>query len=91
MIRLIYFQELEVSEIKPASHIALISIISGLFHTRYLHCCSLASERSELDTIKGNSIENRGYLFIYMGGHMYVICTLTLDPIPNFTKPNLLV
>ncbi len=37
----------------------------------------LASERSERDTYRGNTIENRGclfiYLFIYMFGRMYVI------------------
>ncbi len=48
------------------------------------------------DTIRDNTIENRGYfcLFVYMCGHMYVIYTLTLayflislvvDPVPNFT------
>ncbi len=43
--RLIYFYEPEVSEIKPGSelfcHFTLLSAISGLFYTRYLHCCSL--------------------------------------------------
>ncbi len=42
----------------------------------------LASERSERDTYRGNTIENRGclfiYLFIYMFGRMYVI--LNFDP-----------
>ncbi len=33
----------------------------------------LASER---DTIRGNSIENREYLFIYMFGRTYVIFVL---------------
>ncbi len=41
MSRLIYFQEPKASEIKPESEIShhntLISVISGLFHTRYLH------------------------------------------------------
>ncbi len=46
------------------------------------------------------SIENRGYLFIYMWdmwGHTYVICTLILAyfcgslSVPNFTKQNPLV
>ncbi len=38
MSRLIYFHEPEESEIKPESeiscHITLMSVISGLFHTR---------------------------------------------------------
>ncbi len=42
----------------------------------------LASERSERDTYRGNTIENRGclfiYLFVYMYGRMYVI--LYFDP-----------
>ncbi len=37
--RLIYFHEPKASEIKPkseiSSHITLMSVISGLFHTRY--------------------------------------------------------
>ncbi len=45
MSRQIYFHEPEASEIKPESeisrHITLLSVISGLFHTRYLHYCSL--------------------------------------------------
>ncbi len=40
--RLIYFHKPEESEIKPeseiSSHIILTRVISGLFHTRYLHC-----------------------------------------------------
>ncbi len=64
----------------------------------------LASERSERDTYRGNTIENRGclfiYLFIYMFGRMYVIlyfdppyfCVRSaFDPVPNFTKQNPLV
>ncbi len=39
--RLIYFQEPKIVKIKPeseiSSHITLRSVISGLFHTRYLH------------------------------------------------------
>ncbi len=35
----------------------------------------LASER---DTLRGNTIENRGYLFIYIFGRTYVI--LYFDP-----------
>ncbi len=27
-------------ESEISCHITLISVISGLFHTRYLHCCS---------------------------------------------------
>ncbi len=42
----------------------------------------LASERSERDTYRGNTIENRGclfiYLFVYMYGRMNVI--LYFDP-----------
>ncbi len=42
----------------------------------------LASERSERDTYRGNTIENRGclfiYLFVYMFGRTYVI--LYFDP-----------
>ncbi len=41
---LVYFHEPEASEIKPESEIsstiALTSVISGLFHTRYLRCYS---------------------------------------------------
>ncbi len=37
----------------------------------------LASERSERDTYRGNTIENRGCLFIYMDVRMS-FCTLTL-------------
>ncbi len=41
MSRLIYFHEPQASENKPeseiSSHITLMSVISGLFHTRYLH------------------------------------------------------
>ncbi len=46
------------------------------------HTTSLASERSERDTYRGNTIENRGclfiYLFVYMFGRTYVI--LYFDP-----------
>ncbi len=61
----------------------------------------LASERSERDTYRGNTIENRGclfiYLFIYMFGRMYVILYVdppyfcvrsAFDPVPIFTKQN---
>ncbi len=34
-----------------------------------MYAYSLASERSERDTTRGNSIENQGYLFIYK--HMF--------------------
>ncbi len=66
--------------------------IAGTKQLRYLEVIS------ERDTIRGDSIENRGYLFIYMWGCTYVICTLTFAyfcvclvvyPIPNFTKQNL--
>ncbi len=44
MSRLIYFREPEGVKIKPeseiSSHITLMSVISGLFHTRYLYYCS---------------------------------------------------
>ncbi len=39
---------------------------------------SLASERSERDTIRGNSIENRGYSYIYVWTYVRHFCTLTL-------------
>ncbi len=42
----------------------------------------LASERSERDTYRGNTIENRGCLFCVS----YVV-----DPVPNCTKQNPLV
>ncbi len=57
----------------------------------------LVSERSERDTYRGNTIENRECLFIYMYGRMYVIlyfdppyfCVCSaFDPVPNFTKQN---
>ncbi len=32
----------------------------------------LASERSERDTYRGNTIENRGYLFIYLFIYLYI-------------------
>ncbi len=45
----------------------------------------LASERSERDTYRGNTIENRGCLFIYLFIYLYIcldvrmsFCTLTL-------------
>ena len=38
----------------------------------------LASERSEQDTLRGETIENRGCLFVYMFGRTYVI--LYFDP-----------
>ncbi len=38
----------------------------------------LASERSERDTYRDNTIENRGCLFVYMFGRTYVI--LYFDP-----------
>ncbi len=44
MSRLIYFHEPEAVKIKPeseiSSHITLTSVISGLFHTRYLYYSS---------------------------------------------------
>ncbi len=39
------------------------------------YCYSIIGER---DTLRGNTIENRGCLFIYMCGHTYVI--LYFDP-----------
>ena len=33
----------------------------------------LASERSERDTHRGNTIENKGCLFVYLFGRTYVI------------------
>ncbi len=54
----------------------------------------MASERSERDTLRGNTIENRGYLFvyIYVCGRTYVIlyfdphvilCSLCVRPHPK--------
>ncbi len=63
-------------------------VLSRIFNWR-------ASERSEQDTLRGNTIENRGCLFVYMFGRTYVICILTLsyfrvnsafDPVPNIAK-----
>ncbi len=61
----------------------------------------LASERSERDTYRGNTIENRGCLFIYIYVWTYVchlyfdppyFCVRSVfDPVPNFTKQNPLV
>ncbi len=52
--------------------------LKGCNHMYYY----LASERSERDTYRGNTIENRGclfiYLFVYMFGRTYVI--LYFDP-----------
>ncbi len=57
----------------------------------------MASERSERDTYRGNTIENRGCLFIYMYGRTYVILYFDLpyfcvrsafNPVPNFTATN---
>ncbi len=54
----------------------------------------LASERSERDTYRGNTIENQGCLFIYICLEVRMsFCTLTFsyflfDPVPNFTKRN---
>ncbi len=49
MSRLIYFHETEGVKIKPESeiscHITLMSVISGLFYTRYLHYYSLHWDR----------------------------------------------
>ena len=59
--RLINFHEPEVSEIKPkseiSSHITLMSVISGLFYTRYLHCCSsgLELETQSLKLVVGTT------------------------------------
>ncbi len=49
--------------------------------TRYKYTWLLASERSERDTYRGNTIENRGCLFIYLDICLDVcmsFCTLTL-------------
>ncbi len=56
--------------------------LTGVTQSKIGDVCLLASERSERDTYRGNTIENRGclfiYLFIYMFGRMYVI--LYFDP-----------
>ncbi len=60
----------------------------------------LASERSKRDAYRGNTIEIRGYGFVYICcvDVRMSFCTLTLayfcvrsvfDPVPNFTKQNL--
>ncbi len=59
----------------------------------------VATNNSEtIDTLRGNTIENRGYLFVYICVDVRMsFCTLTLvyfcvrsvfDPVPNFTKQN---
>ncbi len=61
-------------------------------------CILLASERSERDTYRGNTIEIQGCLFVYIYGRTYVIlyfdpsyfCVRSaFDPVPNFTEQNL--
>ncbi len=68
-----------------------------LYMCMYVCYYLLASERSERDTYRGNTIENRGCLCIYMYGRTYVIlyfdppyfCVRSaFDPVPNFTKQN---
>ena len=55
------------------------------------------SEPSERDTYRGNSIENRGCLFVYMFGRHFVLwpsrfcVSYAVDPVPNCTKQNPLV
>ncbi len=62
----------------------------------------LASERSERDTYRGNTIENRGCQFVYLYICMdvrkaflyfdprFLGCSV-VDPVPNCTKQNPLV
>ncbi len=52
------------------------STISAEYFNGGLSYILLASKRSERDTIRGNSIENRGYLFIYMFGRTQGIFVL---------------
>ncbi len=71
--------------------------LTGVTQSKIGDICLLASERSERDTYRGNTIENRGCLFIYIYGRTYVIlyfdppyfCVRSaFDPVPNFTKQN---
>ena len=63
--RLIYFHEPELVKIKPESEISchntLTSVISGLFHTRYLHYCSFnpVEQGEELGTPEEGSCKTR--------------------------------
>ncbi len=70
---------------------------AGCIHVCIVLYVCIVGERSERDTYRGNTIENRGYLFIYMYGRTYVIlyfdppyfCVRSaFDPVPNFTKQN---
>ncbi len=59
----------------------------------------LAIEWSEQDTLRGNTIENRGYLFVYVDVRMsfstltlvYFCVSSVFDPVPNCTEQNPLV
>ncbi len=70
--------------------------LTGVTESKIGDVCLLASERSERDTYRGNTIENRGCLFIYLDICLDVcmsFCTLTLrifvfarrstNPVPN--------
>ncbi len=46
--------------------------LSGVTQSRFRYIYLLASERSERDTYRGNTIENRGCLFIYLYIWTYV-------------------
>ncbi len=45
-----------------------VHLLRHFLHNLYL----LASERSERDTYRGNTIENRGCLFIYLFIYLYI-------------------
>ncbi len=51
--------------------IIMIMIIIIMIIILLLLLLLLASERSERDTYRGNTIENRGCLFIYLFVYMY--------------------
>ncbi len=52
-------------------------MLSGIIQLKIEDVC-LFGERGERDTLRGNTIENRGCLFVYMFGRTYVI--LYFDP-----------
>ncbi len=56
-------------------------VVNSFINYARAMCILLVSERSERDTYRGNTIENRGCLFIYLYICMDVcmsFCTLTL-------------
>ncbi len=86
------------------SHTGQLDVVKGrlMFLVVVILYHLLESEQRKRDTIRarGNTIENWGYLFIYMFGCTYVIfvlrpwyfcVSLVVDPVPSFTKQNPLV